>query len=284
MNPADQSQIAVAVHRGDLVSNHIEFTSDRGDNWNFPLRTPLGATISAMAWSGDGSALYLVDEVQNVARCVVFISSLSCARVGNVGAGFNFFMRHMAVDPSDPRRLFLAAVRSKLDFRFPAMFSSNDGGSTWTDITISGSLLDQAPLGGAVAYIEKVLELGDGSTQMVSTVAFGTSRGVLFLDGGLGWKLLANGLPTVTVMDMVYEPADDTLVAATLGRGVWFLQDASAAVLGIASPSWTTEISTEGPTLDFGSIRDVVVDSFSAPPDDYVGLEGDAGPSGILLD
>jgi hypothetical protein len=68
----------------------------------------------------------------------------------------------------------------------------------------------------------------------VNTVAVGTSNGVLVPDGSDSWRVLVAGLPTVAVLDMVYDETDDLLVVATLGRGVWFLEGVSEVVEAVS--------------------------------------------------
>lgn len=41
------------------------------------------------------------------------------------------------------------------------------------------------------------------------------------------WTLYGQGLPNTVVTDLVYDPVDDLLVAATWGRGIWTVPDAS---------------------------------------------------------
>jgi hypothetical protein len=82
-------------------------------------------------------------------------------------------------------------------------------------------------MGGSVVYISN-------SAGPVNTVAVGTSNGVLVPDGTNSWRVLAAGLPTVAVLDMVYDETDDLLVVATLGRGVWFMEGASEVAVAVA--------------------------------------------------
>ena len=52
----------------------------------------------------------------------------------------------------------------------------------------------------------------------------GTENGITYsLDGGGSWKKLTNGMPTVAVTDLVLK--DQSLVASTMGRSMWILDD-----------------------------------------------------------
>lgn len=76
-------------------------------------------------------------------------------------------MRSLAVNPTDPDVVYAVTIAV-------TAFESTDGGSSWTDITVAGSLLATAATanngGSSVAYINK------GS---VSTVMLSTSNGIL---------------------------------------------------------------------------------------------------------
>ena len=214
MNPASQNEFAVAVG----IFN-ITFTDDRGDTFGVMADSGLGR-ISAMVWSHDGTFLYASDG-RGVAQC----TSLGvCTVQGDVPS--NFYVRHLAVNAADHEHIFAAAFSNRFSVIGCRVFMSDDGGLSWQDITVDGSPVDDASLGGSVAYI---------SSNTMNTIAVGTSSGVFIPDGptiGTGWKLLAGGLPTVAVMDMEYEPDDDTLVVATLGRGIWYLDNVSDVATG----------------------------------------------------
>jgi hypothetical protein len=212
MNPADPKQIAIAVAaNGTPERSQIELTVDRGETFFAPQSSSLTGSVSTMAWSYDGASLYVVDgSDQNVAKCNG-TDQLSCSIVGKAdGASF---IADMTTDPLDANILFVVSVNGEFDFRDPKVFKSSDGGAQWQDITGGDdSLLAKASLGGSLAYIQK------GS---IDAVVVGTSSGIFSLQRGasaLDWRLLVD-LPTVAVMEMVYEPIDDTLVVSTMGRG-----------------------------------------------------------------
>jgi hypothetical protein len=83
----------------------------------------------------------------------------------------------------------------------------------------------------------------------------------------MSWKLLATDLPKVPVMDMLYEATSDKLVLVTLGRGVWFLENASEVVTfvltGVTPPS-IAGAEYEDTTIDFSSMGEMD----QVPPDD----------------
>jgi len=251
MNPVDATVFAVATASSSPPS--VMLTRDRGSTFAIFI-TPLTLTITAMVWSTNESLVVAAET--EVAICMLTTITLNCgvAIVGNVGIGV--VVRQLAVDPMSSANLFAATTET--GFLSPAVYSSTDAGVTWTDISMPGSLIDTAALGGAVAYMAK------GS---VSSVVAGTSNGVLVPvpdnSAANGWRLLTNGLPTVLIYEMVYEAVDDTLVVGTLGRGVWYLENASEVFSGAAGAFIQQETAIHStsspPFIDSASLRKKVL-------------------------
>lgn len=263
MNPNDQKQFVVAVSSTLYGGDHrdtIAFTVNRGSPFlgTYGIAA-VAADIAAFAWTADGATLYAVFGPGQFAACSNTGSSLSCALRTNIPSAF---VRHLAVNPTNPSNVFAAVVRGGYDFFNPRAFYTMNGGTSWTEITVTGSLLDAASLGGAVVYIQK---------GVIGTVAYGTSDGVLIPDGGLGlgWKTLSTGLPKVVIMDMVYDETDDRLVISTLGRGVWYLENASLVAQGIILPGMAEPGFRQGPIrrLDVEDVYSVNIGP-QVPPDD----------------
>lgn len=98
------------------------------------------------------------------------------------------------------------------------VFQTTDAGGTWGDIT--GNL---ASLGGdfrTMVYL---------ANAAADAVLVGTSTGVYAsFTSALGtWFELGEGLPNVSMFDLVYSATDDVLIGGTLGRGAWKLDNAS---------------------------------------------------------
>jgi len=90
------------------------------------------------------------------------------------------------------------------------LWKSTDYGETWRDISagIPGSpvnVVREDPENPDILYV-------------------GTDLGVyVTTDGAASWDVLAAGLPSTFVHDLVIHPRDDVMVIATHGRGMWAL-------------------------------------------------------------
>ncbi len=95
------------------------------------------------------------------------------------------------------------------------IYRSTDCGETWLDI--SGNIP-----GGPVNVIRE-----DPTDEDILYV--GTDLGVyVTIDRGNSWQVLANGLPTCYVWDLIVHPRDMTLVIATHGRGMYVIDDVTS--------------------------------------------------------
>jgi photosystem II stability/assembly factor-like uncharacterized protein len=114
------------------------------------------------------------------------------------------FVTKIGVDPQNPLR----AVATASWMGRPHALLTTDGGTTWANI--SGNLPD-APLNAVVM-------IAGSPNQFFVGGDLGTFETV---DGGLTWTSMSQGLPGVVVEDLVYNPAQQLLVAATYGRGMF---------------------------------------------------------------
>ena len=123
----------------------------------------------------------------------------------------------VAVDPTNQNTVYVIDDSQ--------VFQSVDGGVNWTNIT-GDITADGAGTFRAIAYIAG--PLGEG-------LAVGTDKGVLVSPVDLlgTWFRLGTNLPNAPVWDLDYDSTDDVLVAGTLGRSVWILDDVSELLLMI---------------------------------------------------
>lgn len=95
----------------------------------------------------------------------------------------------------------------------PYVIRSADGGESWTNITH-----DLPEFGNVRSFVEH--------PRNPALLFVGTERGVFVsTDTGGSWTRMHGGLPTVRVDDLAIHARENTLVAATHGRGFWLLDD-----------------------------------------------------------
>ena len=115
------------------------------------------------------------------------------------------------VSPHAPATVFIAATRYKFDDYRAYLFSSDDYGKTWRDLSAG------FPPGEISRVVREDLV-------RPGLLFVGTETGVCFsLDSGATWQRLETNLPVVPVYDLKIK--DDDLVAATHGRSFWILDD-----------------------------------------------------------
>jgi photosystem II stability/assembly factor-like uncharacterized protein len=104
--------------------------------------------------------------------------------------------------------VYMAQNGKRWDDMTPYLWKSTDHGNNWSSIVAnipSGpiNVVREDPKNKDVLYV------GTDLGAYVST------------DGGAQWHVLANGLPTTFVSDLVIHPRDDVMVISTHGRGMW---------------------------------------------------------------
>lgn len=119
----------------------------------------------------------------------------------------------IALSPHAPGSAWVAATRVKLDDYGPYLFTTEDYGRSWKNI--SGAfpadeitrVVCEDPVRPGLLYV-------------------GTESGIyISLDHGASWQRLQTNLPVVPVYDLVVK--DEDLVAGTHGRSFWILDDLS---------------------------------------------------------
>jgi len=121
------------------------------------------------------------------------------------------FVFDIAVDPDDWMKAYVADRHR--------VFQTKDAGGNWQEIT--GNLTNV----GILRTIE-VIPRADGNGLWI---VVGAEPGVFVTSTAAPgiWNELGTNLPNAPVWDMDYDPTDDVLVIATLGRGAWLLPEAS---------------------------------------------------------
>jgi photosystem II stability/assembly factor-like uncharacterized protein len=131
------------------------------------------------------------------------------------GLPFNKQVSRIVASRYDRAVVYLTLNGRRDDDAHDYVYKSTDYGKTWIDI--SGNIP-----GGPVNVIREDPKKKD-------VLYVGTELGVyVTTDGGATWHVLANGLPTCFVWDLIVHPRDNTLVIATNGRGMYVIDDVKA--------------------------------------------------------
>lgn len=102
------------------------------------------------------------------------------------------------------------------------VFESTNAGGTWADVTTNLTSISAADF-RSIDYVHGKLD---------DALVVGTSSGVFYaklsqLGGAASWSKFGANLPDVIVYDLAYDSADNVLVAGTMGRGAWLVNDAT---------------------------------------------------------
>ena len=240
MNPANQ---AILVYQTESL-NAIYVTLNSGSSFMQGASTST-VEYHDMIFTSDGNFLYTFTVFGDFNRFSFNPSTGSLSLLGTATI-VSRQVRRGAVDPSNNNIVYGVSGTGIDGVNFPRVHRSLDAGNTWTDVTVSGSLVDTANTGGAVVFVGSVLLVGTSNGILKAEESMGTIT---------GWVSIASGLPKAIVTHMVYESTDDILVISTMGRGIFYLQSASSVVSGtrrgltfesIRTPMETTSDSTNG--------------------------------------
>ena len=128
----------------------------------------------------------------------------------------------VALDPTNPAHAF--AVESATDTATQLVLRTTDSGATWTSV-----IGDLPAAAGAIRTIKYLPGNAPG-------LAVGTEVGVYvsrMAQGFSTWLALGTGLPRAPVWELDYDPAQDLLLAGTLGRGSFTLTGVLSPATGI---------------------------------------------------
>jgi len=180
-------------------------TDDRGTKWTSispDLSRTGSATVSAIAASPiDSQTIFVGMSDGNVQ----VTSNLGRTWTVSTAGLPNRFVSDFALERRDPRAAYVVFG----GFGGGHVFRTADRGATWTNISYD---LPDIPV------LSIALQPGSGELDV------GTDLGVFSLAAAAtSWKPVTNGLPNVSVYDVVYDEVRSRLIAATHGRGMFSL-------------------------------------------------------------
>lgn len=211
-NTIDFTRLVVGGQAGVYES------SDFGDNFN--TITPAGATGRALAFAYGGTQ----DGTDNADVLYVgqggnlYLRTTSGGALNQVGGYTGGTPRDIVLHPDDWARVYVS-----------------DGNTVWFTEDATAATPTWTAIGDTSFLTGNLLSLElysptntPGDEVILAGGAFGVLR---TLNPGAGndadWLEFGSGLPNAPVADMMYDPADDFLVASAFGRGVWSVADAS---------------------------------------------------------
>ena len=132
------------------------------------------------------------------------------------GAPSQSYVNSVYLSQHDTNVIYAAFNHHKFgDFK-PYIFVSNDMGNSWESIS------SDLPERGSVYSIEEDHENS-------KLIFCGTEFGFFFSNnGGINWKKISNGLPTISVRDIAIQRTENDIVLGTFGRGFYILDDYSS--------------------------------------------------------
>ena len=151
-------------------------------------------------WVGSGTAVFVrsgVPPAPLVATATAFPGST---------------VTDIVLDPTDTSTAYVLDATD--------VYQTHDGGTTWT--TMTGNLTDTR-LGAAEIDGGSSPRLFVGGRDGVFKLALPTPGVVA--TGPFVWGEIGTGLPNAPVWDLEWDATDNVLLAGTLGRGAWTLQE-----------------------------------------------------------
>jgi photosystem II stability/assembly factor-like uncharacterized protein len=201
------------------------------------------ANLLSYGASDNQDALYVGAGSQLFARLTAYPEQL---RLVTTYPGIRS-IRGVVCDANNSRRVFVVDAQQ--------VFQSNDGGTTWGEITDNLGTLRPGRI-RSIAFLSRVTSAQGGAP--AAAVAVGTDTGVYVrrVAPQASWSQLGQGLPPAKVLALDYDEIDEILLAATMGRGIWTLPltEAAAVSESPASPAPSFPIPVPVPS-DQGSRR-----------------------------
>jgi len=141
----------------------------------------------------------------------------------------------IVIDPADHAHISIAFM----GYEPGNVWQSADNGATWTNISGSGDFtLPEAPVSALAAHRTRP-----------GWLYAGTDVGMFVSgDNGQSWSTSTNGPGTVPVEQLIWQD-DDTLMAVTHGRGIFFAD--------VTSPATLTDLTVIFGSVRFGGIDDL---------------------------
>jgi hypothetical protein len=194
-------------------TQYVYQTANGAANWtSISPDLTNGANLSGIAVSPvDPNTLWAISSDAQISVTHNALSGAAATWSNVTGTNMlpNRFPAAVAADPGNANVAYLAfSGFSGYGDNFGHAFITQNGGSTWTDI--SGNLPN-------IPVDDIAIDPAQANTYYV-----GTDFGVFYTtNGGTAWATLVSGLPRVAVLSLKIHAATRNLRAATHGRSIW---------------------------------------------------------------
>jgi photosystem II stability/assembly factor-like uncharacterized protein len=181
-------------------------SADAGGNWTKVSNFTDAAKVQVIGIApSDPKTIYVARDDENGGSAKFYRTTDEGATFTDVSAGLPFAVTGVAIDPTNPRRIWVSLKGGNTN----AVYYSTDGGSKWTNF--SGGTLPNSST-RAIVY-----ETGSQDGLYV-----GTLTGVYYRNAKMNdWQPYNNNLPNVIVDSLKIDDNSKKLRAGTFGRGLW---------------------------------------------------------------
>lgn len=160
----------------------------------------------------------------------------------------NLYLTYLAIHPTDPLKVWASFSGY---YSNQKVYSSIDGGATWTNISGTGQLPN--------VPVNTIVYQKDYNNRLY----IGTDVGVYYKDDNSGgWVDYSTNLPNVVVNELEIQYSSMKLRAGTYGRGLWEAQIPSTTITlnppTLLSPSNGSTNTSVNPTLSWSSVTDAL--------------------------
>lgn len=212
-DPQNLSPNATNIILTDISSGTLFGTDAWAESVAYGTKDAPDAVLAGGPLPGNGSSgVYLRTQQQADANQLVGPGNLVTSYTG-------FDPTNVLFDPRTQQRFFIADSAN--------VYGTQDLGAHMTTLTLPSNF--ESPNGLAYILSNGVDALVVGGARNTSSPIGGVIATLDPFDGtNTIWQTLVSGLPNSIVQGLSYNANIDTLVAATLGRGVWILYDVTS--------------------------------------------------------
>jgi hypothetical protein len=195
---------------GDTVSN---LTNGLRPNWQG------SATYATFGGPGNPTAVYVANSSGQLWRRNSFFDSFVQMPTPNWGGN----PIRMVADPSSSQTLYVLLNNGQV---WQATNAGDNKQVAWKSLT--ANLDQQTSLFTSIQLYNPSAVPGQGA---LAVAGFGGVYALQLGSGNPCWHLFGQGLPNVVIPDLHYNSQWDELVAGTLGRGVWTINQSPGTLL-----------------------------------------------------